>query len=248
MFPDLEAAKRFYGELLGWTFGDSAADFGHYTQAYVDGKTVAGVLPRIPGMDGAAAWNLYFASPDARVTAAKIVDNGGTLAMEPMDVADVGTMVTAEDPGGVSFSVWQAGTHPGFEVTGEPGAYAWADLCTREVAETDAFFPSVFPFKVQRIEAEGVDFHLWDVGGDPVIGRLRMTDEFPPGTPPFINVHFTVADVDTAVATVERLGGASVYGPMDSPFGRFATVRDQQGAMFSVIDLQTRVGEVPAFS
>ncbi|MFD9049944.1 hypothetical protein ACFVZ9_24630, partial [Streptomyces zaomyceticus] len=36
-----------------------------------------------------------------------------------------------------------------------------------------------------------------------------------------------------------------VFGPMDSPFGRFAAILDPQGAAFAVIDVRTTVGEMP---
>ncbi|MFE7129301.1 VOC family protein [Streptomyces sp. NPDC057638] len=247
MFPDFEAAKRFYGELFGWTFGEAAAEFGQYTQAYVGDRAVAALSPRQEGSDTPPAWNLYLATPDAAATAARIREHGGEVLVDPMRVADFGTMVVARDPSGVHFSAWQPGTHEGFGVTGRPGSYAWADLCTREVAKADAFFPAVFPFGVRRLDQEEVDFRLWDVGGDPVLGRMAMGSDFPPDVPPYLNVHFAVGNVDAALTTVDGLGGRLLYGPMDSPFGRFATVSDQQGAVFTVIDPETRVGEVPPF-
>lgn len=250
MFPDLEAAKSFYGELFGWTFGERAEEYGDYTQAYVDGKTVAALSPQMPGMESVpASWNLYFATPDAAATAAKIREHGGTLMAEPMAVGDFGTMVTAQDPSGLYFSAWQAASHEGFEKTEEPGSYAWADLLTRDVEKADAFFPAVFPFTTRKMDDEDIDFQVWTVGERPVVGRMKMTPgDFPDQVPPFVNVYFAVSQVDDALATVGRLGGRTVFGPTDSPFGRFATVLDQQGAVFSLIDPETRVGEWPPFS
>lgn len=249
MFPDLEGAKRFYGELLGWTFGEGSEEFGYYTQAYSDGKAAAAVSPQMPGMEGTpAAWNLYFATPDADATAAKIRKNGGTLSMEPMQVGEFGTMVTARDPSGAYFSAWQSGSHEGFEKTGEPGSYAWAEVTTRDADKADDFFPAVFPFEVQKMTDDQVDFAVWNIGGRPVAGRLKMASDFPPEVPPYVNVYFAVQDCDDAVATVNRLGGKLHFGPMDSPFGRIAAVSDQQGAAFSVIDLQTTVGDMPQFT
>ncbi|MFG2500647.1 VOC family protein [Streptomyces sp. NPDC048441] len=248
MFPDVEAAKSFYGELLGWTFDAGSEEFGGYTMARSDGKAVAAVVPQMPGMDSPAAWNLYFASPDATATAAKIRDNGGTLAMEPTQVGEFGTMVTAQEPSGAYFSVWQPGIHEGFEKTREAGAYCWAEVTTRDPAATDAFFPAVFPFEVKKMEVDDVDFSLFQTGGEPVLGRLKMTEDFPPDVPSHVNVHFAVDNCDAAIATVTKLGGRLLFGPMDSPFGRFATVADQQGAVFTVIDLTTTEGEMPEFS
>ncbi|MFD5429399.1 VOC family protein, partial [Streptomyces sp. NPDC127084] len=103
MFSDVEGAKTFYGEVLGWTFGESSSEYGNYTEAYANGKAVAAVVPPMPGQEGQSQWCLYLASPDAAATAEKIQQNGGTVLMEPMQVGDFGTMCLARDPGGVTF-------------------------------------------------------------------------------------------------------------------------------------------------
>ena len=47
--PDLEAALRFYGGLFGWEFEDAGEAAGHYHQALLRGKRVAGIGPNPPG-------------------------------------------------------------------------------------------------------------------------------------------------------------------------------------------------------
>ncbi|MDI3406027.1 VOC family protein [Streptomyces cavernicola] len=246
MFPDIGAAKEFYGELLGWTFDEGSPEFGGYTQAHSNGKAVAAVVPQLPEMAGQpAAWNFYFASSDVAATAERITANGGKLLMEPMAVGEFGTMVTAQDPSGVHFSVWQAGQHEGFAKTGEPGSFCWAEVFTRDAAAADAFFPAVFDFGVKRIVDDAMDFRLWEVDGQPVMGRFKMTDDVPAEAPSYISVYFGVEDCDEAVATVQRLGGRLYFGPMTMAFGRFAVVADPQGAAFAVIDTATTEGEPP---
>jgi len=244
MFADVEAAKSFYGDVLGWTFAETSAEFGDYTQAFVDGRAVAAVVPPMPGQEGTSQWCLYLAAPDAAATAARIRENGGELLMEPMRVGDFGTMCLARDPGGVVFGLWQAGTHEGFGVTAEPGAYCWAEVFTREPEKSDAFFPAVFPYRSRELEGE-MDFRVYDLGERSVLGRMRMTDDFPPEMPPYVNVYFSVADCDEAVARATARGGVLRFGPMDTPFGRFAAISDPQGANFSVIDLARTTGELP---
>ncbi|MGK5627830.1 VOC family protein [Streptomyces sp. URMC 123] len=248
MFTDPEGARTFYGEVLGWTFGESASEFGDYTEAYANGRAVAAVVPPMPGQDTRSAWCLYFASPDAAATAEKIRAAGGEVLMEPMRVGDFGTMVLARDPGGVTFGVWQAGSHEGFGTTGEPGAYCWAEIYTRDPGAADRFFPAVFPYRGRRMVEESMDFKVFDIDDDIVLGRMAMTKEFPPEVPPYINVYFAVADCDAAVAKATELGGTVECGPMDTPFGRFATLTDPQGAAFSVINLQAAKGDLPAWS
>ncbi|MFG3040533.1 VOC family protein [Streptomyces sp. NPDC048330] len=249
MFTDVEGAKTFYGDVLGWTFGESSSEFGNYTQAYKDGKAVAAVVPPMPGQDGEAqsAWCLYFASPDVAATAERIRAAGGTVLMEPMQVGSFGSMCIARDPAGVVFGIWQAGDHEGFELEGETGSYAWAEVFTREPAKSDDFFTSVFGYGSKKMMDDAVDYRVFDLGGEqPVLGRMTMTPEdFPPEIPSYVQLYFAVDNCDLAVERAERLGGRKVFGPMDSPFGRFAAILDPQGAAFAVIDLRTTVGEMP---
>ncbi|OAR22938.1 hydrolase [Streptomyces sp. ERV7] len=245
MFTDVEGAKSFYGGVLGWTFGEASSEYGNYTQAYADGKAVAAVVPPMPGQEGQSAWCLYLASPDVAATAKKVKDNGGEVLMEPMKVGDFGSMAIVREPSGAVFGVWQAGSHEGFEAKAVPGAYCWAEFFTRDPAKVDAFLPAVFPYRAKQMQDAAADFRVFSVGDEMALGRMKMTEEFPPEVPSYVNVYFTVADCDDAVAKATKRGGVLRFGPMDTPFGRFAALSDPQGASFSVIDLQTTQGEMP---
>ncbi|MGW8888930.1 VOC family protein [Streptomyces sp. NPDC055749] len=248
MFPDVEAAKSFYGDVLGWTYGEASPEFGNYTQAYADGKAVAAVSPPMPGQDSPAAWCLYLATSDASAAAGKVRDSGGQVLLEPMQVGDFGTMALAAEPSGAVFGVWQPGTHKGFEAQAVPGAYCWAEVFTREPEKSDTFFPRLFPYSVKKMDDDAIDFAVYNVGEDAALGRMRMTDEFPPEVPSYVNVYFTVSDCDAAVAKATERGAVLRFGPMSSPFGRFAALSDPQGASFSVIDVTTTEGEMPSMS
>jgi len=57
----------------------------------------------------------------------------------------------------------------------------------------------------------------------------------PPGTPPHWLPYMAVEDVDSSADKVKQLGGKVLHGPVDIPnVGRFATVADPQGAVFSI--------------
>ena len=45
---DLEGALRFYGDVFGWEFEDMGEEAGHYHQARLRGKRVAGIGPTQP--------------------------------------------------------------------------------------------------------------------------------------------------------------------------------------------------------
>jgi predicted enzyme related to lactoylglutathione lyase len=246
--PDLAAGQRFYGELLGWTFQDQGEEFGHYTMALREGRTAAALMGRTdPAMP--TAWSVYFASSDAAKTAAAIQESGGRVVFGPDAVGDVGVMLGATDPGGSFFGVWQSGSHPGFGVVNEPGAFCWTENHTRDAEAVDPFYTRVFGYEARQIgDGTHFDYTVWSLPGAPdrpVAGRMRRGGDLPPDAPSAFQVYFVVDDCDAAAATVRRLGGQVRTPPQDSPFGRMAVVADDQGASFAVIDVQRRTGPTP---
>jgi hypothetical protein len=83
---------------------------------------------------------------------------------------------------------------------------------------------------------------------DPDIHRRQAAVSAPPGFAdvigwlaqvtgderPHWHVTFAVADRDDAVAKALRLGATDLSGPVDSPWSRTATVREPQGATFTL--------------
>ncbi|WP_225845379.1 VOC family protein [Streptomyces sp. HPF1205] len=246
--PDLEAGRRFYGELFGWTFRDQGEEFGHYTMAERDGKAVAALMSKADA-SMPAAWSVYIASDDAAKTAARIREAGGQVAFGPDAIGDAGVMLGAIDPGGSFFGVWQGGGHPGFGVVNEPGAFCWTENHTRDADAVDTFYPAVFGYDARQIgDGSTFDYKVWTLPGDPeaqAAGRLRRGDEVPAGVPSAFRIYFVVPDCDDAAATVRRLGGQVVMDPEDSPYGRTAVVADDQGAHFAVVDVRRRGGGIP---
>jgi predicted enzyme related to lactoylglutathione lyase len=245
--PDLAGGRRFYGELFGWTFQDQGEEFGHYTMAARDGRNTAALMGKMdPSMP--TAWTVYMASDDAARTAAAIRQAGGQVTFGPDAVGDVGVMLGATDPGGSFFGVWQGGSHSGFDVVNEPGAFCWTENRTRDADAVDAFYEAVFGYEARQIgDGTTFDYKVWSPPGEPgtqVAGRMRRGDDVPAGVPSAFQVYFAVADCDEAAATVRRLGGQVVMDPQDSPFGRMAIVTDDQGAHFAVIDVRRRTGGI----
>ena len=55
------------------------------------------------------------------------------------------------------------------------------------------------------------------------------------GTPSYWRVYLTTSDVDGDLVRIGELGGSVLDGPVDSPYGRVATVSDPQGASFQLL-------------
>ncbi|QKV93157.1 VOC family protein [Streptomyces sp. NA02950] len=266
MLPDLEAGKRFYGELFGWTFEERATDYGSYTRALLGGKVVAGLVPKPDGRMP-TVWNIYFATKDAAATAARIREAGGRVIAPPVWIDDSCVMATAADPGGAVFGLWQAGSHSGFARRGAPGSYGWTEVRTRQPRPVDAFYRAVFGYGMEPVapreprgdaapaEARGAapDRVLWTPRGEPtgprhaIGGRVVIGERYPPELPAHFLTYFVVADCDHALRTAHRLGGRVLNDPEDALYGRFAVLADNQGAVFAVIDTSA-TGPSPAES
>ncbi|GFH38194.1 VOC family protein [Streptomyces pacificus] len=241
--PDLEAGKRFYAELFGWTYGRKAADHGpypHYTDALCDGKPVAALAAKSDGRMP-TTWGVYLATGDAAATARRIGDAGGRMITTPMPVDGLGTAVLAADPTGAVFGLWQKGERDGFALSGAPGSFCWTEVYTRDKGAVDLFYRRVFGFQGTELPDGAVDYLLWSPAGtEPgedtaVVGRSVITDAFPVEMPGHFLVYFAVTDTDASAEHATRLGGRVTAPPFDTPHGRMAVLADDQGAAFAVL-------------
>jgi predicted enzyme related to lactoylglutathione lyase len=67
MANDLERSQAFYRAVLGWDFSGGGEEFGGYTNASVNGRLVAGVMPTHPSMaEAPKAWTVYLATERRR--------------------------------------------------------------------------------------------------------------------------------------------------------------------------------------
>ncbi|WP_411113313.1 VOC family protein [Streptomyces sp. 029-5] len=249
--PDLEAGKRFYGELFGWTFGRARGmDEGHYTVAFSGGKRVAGLIAKRDGRMP-TVWTVYFATPDADALSERIRASGGQMVREPLTVGRFGVMALAADPAGAVFGLWQVSEDLGFEKTGLPGSFCWTEVYTRDKESVDPFYEKVFGFRGKDLPGDGVDFRLWSPAGSApgsdgaIGGRSVMTDAFPAELPGHFLSYFSVDDCDETAAAVVRLGGRITAPPFDIDYGRMAGLLDNQGAYFAVLAEPTREPERP---
>jgi predicted enzyme related to lactoylglutathione lyase len=239
-------AIEFYSALFGWEVMVGPEEAGGYGMAMLNGRPAAGIGPK-PMPEIPSVFTTYLASQDADATAAKVIEAGGQVFMPPFDVLDVGRMLVAADPSGSVFGVWQAKAHTGAQIYGEPGAYCWNEVQTRDYAAARAFYEKVFGFSYADV-ASGDDmaYCTFSVpGGEQPAGGMNDLTKMPGETPSHWLAWFTVANADDAVTRVGELGGSTIMPPFDSPYGRMAMVSGLEGEIFGVIDITTTVGAPP---
>lgn len=103
---DLAKSKAFYGDVFGWSWGGGA----EYAEAQIDGRTMAGFLPRPENMPAEVPdhWLVYFAVEDVDADTERAVKGGATLAAGPQDIPGTGRFSVLIDPQGAVFALFQA--------------------------------------------------------------------------------------------------------------------------------------------
>jgi uncharacterized protein len=103
MTRNVEKAKRFYADTLGWTYDTMPMpDGGTYTIAMVNGTPAAGIFD-ISGPDYTdvpETWMPYIAVDNVDERVKRATKAGGKIMKPAFDVPGVGRIVILEEPGG----------------------------------------------------------------------------------------------------------------------------------------------------
>lgn len=107
---DPEGARSFYGGVFGWAFEEREfGGSGTYTVISADGDGFGGLFDmrgRLPD-EVPPNWLVYFAVDDAEATVEQAKRDGGSVAMGPTEIGEVGQIAVLQDPLGATFAVIQ---------------------------------------------------------------------------------------------------------------------------------------------
>lgn len=239
--PDSGKAKTFYRGLFGWQPVDVPSAGGTYTLLQLRGLDVAALrtmsdterTQRVP-----SHFMTYISTASADASAEIAARSGGTVLHGPFDVEGIGRMALIRDPAGVVFALWEARGHIGARLVGEEHTLVWSELVTRDPAGAQAFYASLFGWTWQRSANSPAEYYQIQHEGRSIGGLLPMSGDWWGNVPPHWMPYFGVRDCDAAVRTAGTLGGGAAVPGTDIPgVGRFAVLRDDQGAHFSVISI-----------
>ena len=229
---DTEAAKAFYGALFGWTVQE-VPQYGFFRRGEA---VVAGLAELQPAQREAGvppSWSSYVRVDDAEAVCARCEQLGGSVRAAPFEIPQAGRMAVLADPQGAVFLLWEPGPFPGSAVVNEPGSFTWNDLQTTDPEAAQGFYRDLFGWEIAETEGAGGAYFTISNGGRMNGGLMRSPQE---GVPPYWMAYFGVESLDRAMAQTREAGGAVLAGPIEVPAGRFAALRDPQGAVFSVME------------
>ncbi|WP_026927646.1 VOC family protein [Granulicoccus phenolivorans] len=237
---DLAGAKQFYTDLFGWTYQDTGEEFGHYNIILSEGAPVGGLMDMTANPETAdqpPAWGVYLKVADIAATTELVRTHGGQVLFEPMPVGDMGSMAIYLDATGAMVGAWQDGTFSGTEFTLQPGSPVWFEIMSTDFDASVDFYQQVFGWELSAMPSDGDDnfrYSTFGAGNDAVAGICDASGFLPAGTTSYWRYYLGVVNADETAAQFRAKGGQVLDGPADSPFGRFATVADPQGAQFQI--------------
>lgn len=236
---DQNAAKAFYGEILGWTANEMPMGDGQtYSMMQKNGLDAGGIAMQQPGakaMGAPPAWTNYVTVENADDAVAKAASLGGNVLMPAMDVMEAGRMAVLQDPTGAVFAVWQPGQHKGAGFTQDPGGLAWQELYTTDTEKAGKFYNGLFGWEPKPTPMPDMDYTIFQIGDRQLGGMMKIDPSMGP-IPPNWMTYWSVENADASIEKIKSLGGKIYMGPHEVPgVGRFAICADPQGAAFSII-------------
>ena len=145
---DMAAAKRFYGELFGWSFEAIGSDAdalvaSNYTMAYLNGNPVAGMIDATlfeDGHDNLSQWVSVISVGDIEYSTTEIRRTEGSVLGGPTDLADRGQIAAVADPQGALFAILQTATGDPADADPAVGEFLWDEVWTDDVEKATGFY------------------------------------------------------------------------------------------------------------
>jgi uncharacterized protein len=245
MTPDADGAKAFYDAVVGWNFGEGAAEFNGYRMINrSDGGFAGGVLPLTAEMQqhgGRPIWLGYIYVPDVDQALGKIGSLGGKALMPATDIPNVGRIAMVADPQGNPFYVMKP-----LPPQGDPNAQSdvfsleaeqrvgWNELMTSDPVAARQFYGKLFGWTSDDFMpmGENGEYRFFARHGT-TFGALCK--EMGSGNSKW-RFYVRVPSISAAIEAVKAGGGQVSVGPHEVPGGDHIIIgNDPQGAEFALV-------------
>ena len=231
---DLDSARNFYGELLGWTFEDAVGGRGEeYLVARKGDVLVAGLLAiDVPDDDeNYSRWLPYISVDDVDAALSRSTAGGASIAAAAQNVS-FGRVAAIIDPQGAVIGLARTTIGDPDDVTtaAAPGRAVWTELLADDPQAAAAFYSSLANYDVRTIKRRGGEYTVLASGGVDRAGIFQNPAEGD-YTPVWVTA-FGVSDPAAAAAKAESLGGTIILPVSpDLRDGTTAVVSDPSGAI-----------------
>lgn len=241
MTTDVDAAERFYGEVVGWTATRAPGPLDY--RILLAGETPLGGIMALPDalldMGVPSNWGGYISVPDVDIWAEKVRAAGGQIHRAPDDIPEAGRFAVAADPHGSTFTLFCSNREMPPLSTEAPGHVGWHELLAGELEPAWDFYSGLFGWVKHQAVDMGPDHGIYQTFGSAegaFGGMMKKPSTLPI---PVWNYYSRVPALGAALTTATAAGATVINGPMQVPGGQWIAVAiDPQGGHFSLISWQ----------
>jgi len=116
------------------------------------------------------------------------------------------------------------------------GRFVWHQLMTRDVPAAKKFYSKLIGWKTMPWPLDPA-YTVCHADAGPVAGLVALPSDLPAEVPSHWLQYIGTRDVDGTADAAVRAGGSVVKSPSDMQgAGRYAVLKDPQGAVFAIID------------
>src|SRR4051812_29130805 len=240
MTTNMEAAKNFYGEVVGWGAKDASLPDLRYTLFTTPDASISGLMDlsdEAIRMGARPSWIGYVGPDDVDAATNRFRTLGGTVHVPPTEIPGVSRFSVVADPqlAPLGLLTWRMARKHEPSNPETLGHIGWYELLTTDRDKALAFYGELFGWRGADVaDVTGVGpYQLFsDATGRPIGGILTK----PPMAPtPFWLFYFNVEDIDLAATRVKAGGGRVLTGPIAGPGNSWIVhCTDPSGAMFAL--------------
>jgi predicted enzyme related to lactoylglutathione lyase len=234
MTTDIQAVKKFYGELFGWTFEDVGTVDVPYTIIQNNGITIGGIfaLDKSRSKSDQSQWISFLSVENMESAVEYVKKNKGKIYTEPFDLPDRGKVAVAIDPQGSVIALVNSSS--GDTKDDEPvyNEWLWTELWTDDVDASLNFYNGMFGYenKTYMTQAETKYYVLRNEDE----GRAGVVKIMLEGVKPNWMPYIAVKDPSETISKVEKLGGKVLIDQKGIAGNRAAIIADPSGGVFTV--------------
>jgi predicted enzyme related to lactoylglutathione lyase len=220
---DVERAKAFYTELLGWELETWKAGEMDYPMIKANGVQHGGFTK-----SERSHWLGHIAVDNVDAACSAAESAGGAVSGEPGGHREVGRWATIVDPQGAVISAFT----PACDSPAPSGVFLWNELLTSDAEAAKSFYTSVFGWTTEDMDmGEAGVYTLFNKADGENAGGAIQNPDAPAAWYPYL----AADDVDASVTKARRLGAQTFVEPFEiETVGRLAVLADPTGAMFGL--------------
>ena len=234
MARDVGAARRFYGELLGWRFEDTQRGDRPYVLASSPAGRVAGIVDISALPRAGQQWLSFMAVADVDKSVAQVQSDGGKVLVEPRDLDGIGRAAVVADPQGAPLGLAALLRNPPDPQLPTPNHFFWQEYLARDAAQALDFYKRLAAYESAITDSRlGLEYHvLRKTRGRAGLFQLPATVvDVEPNWLPYVSV----ADPASVAARVPALGGRIVVAARpDLRNGSLVVIADPGGAVLAL--------------